>query len=454
MRPRSFACLVALAVVLPATAARAATVHVTSSSVDGVSTVVVSGSAGADDLTLRAGPSNSVIGPLDVTVSDPVAPVTPNGAGCTQAGPHAVHCSGPDVAHAVVATGAGDDRVRLRKAPGADRLEDVRVRLGEGADRLAGNASFVTADGGPGDDVLRGGRGQDRLVGGGGHDDLDGGPASDVLADGDDPNHPDADVLDGGGPGQDDVVDYTGRRRPVDVDLMRRGGNGQRGEGDRLSHFEGVMGGAGADHLAGTNGADYVLGGGGLDVVRGRGGGDAVFADAGSFRLGAGGDEGVLLHVAAGTVGCGRGRDVAAGVFDRHARPAGPGPLLRPDCERYEPDVLVGGPRQRLTGAFPAQPVRRRPDGRLTFSLPPVSVNGFRRHRAPGRLLLTSGRRVLDRTRLGPRGHSRFTRRRVTVTLPPARAAAARRHLVVLGLRLRLRGEPEIRWRVRVGLPS
>src|SRR3954463_11060761 len=100
MRPRSFACLVALAVVAPATAARAATVHVTSSAQNGVSTVVVTGTAGGDDLTLRAGPRNSVIGPLDVTVSDPGAPVAPDGAGCTQAGPHAVHCSGPNVAHA------------------------------------------------------------------------------------------------------------------------------------------------------------------------------------------------------------------------------------------------------------------------------------------------------------------------------------------------------------------
>src|SRR3954452_7267256 len=311
---RTVPCLVVLAVLVPAGAARAASVHVRDAPRDGVSTLVVSGGPGADDLTLRANAGSSSIGPLDITVSDPGAAVAPDGPGCTVAGPHAVHCLGDDGPHAIVRTGAGDDRVRLQRARGGDRIEQVRVALGEGDARVAGNASFLNADGGPGDDVLRGGTGQDRLDGGGGRDDLDGGPSWDVLLDGDDPGHPDADVLDGGGPGQDDIVDYGSRQRGVDVDLMRRRGNGQRGENDRLTHFEGMMGGHGNDRLAGTNDTNYVYGGGGHDVVRGRGGRDHVFADAGAFRLGAGGDAVVFLRFGAGTVACGRGPDLVATV--------------------------------------------------------------------------------------------------------------------------------------------
>jgi Ca2+-binding RTX toxin-like protein len=448
MRPKLLAGLASLAAVaLPATAAQAAAVHVDA----GDGTLVVVGGPAADDLTILANDANSTVGPLDVTVSDARAPVTPQGpgSGCTPAGPRAVRCVGDGGVNARVRTGAGNDRVRLRTAPDADRLEQVSEQLGEGEDRISGTASFVTASGGRGDDVLLGGAGDDRLTGGGGRDRLDGGPGSDVLGDGDDSDRPDADVLDGGA-GAFDNVDYSKRTRRVDVDLRRGGGNGQRGERDRLAGFEGVLGGSGDDRLAGTRGADYALGGGGEDVVRGRGGNDAVFASAGRFALGPGGDDAVLLEPGGGTVACGRGADLVAQVLARHRRAAGPGPLLRPDCERIEPDVLLRGPRQRLTGAFPAQPVRRRPGGRLTFSLPPVSVEGFRHHRAPGRVLLTKGRRVLDRSGLGARGRSRFTRRRVTVTLPARIAAAVHRHPVVVGLRLRLRGEPEIRWRVLV----
>ena len=453
MRRPLVACLVVLAAMVPTAAAQAATVHVSTDQSNGNSHLVVVGGPKADHLTITAGDANSTVGPLDVTVSDSFRSVIP-GAGCTAVGPRTAHCVADGVPNADVRTGAGNDWVHLGIAPGGDPLELVTVSLGDGEDHLSGTAAFVTGLGGPGDDVLHGGAGDDHLVGGGGHDRLNGGAGSDTLSDGDDSDRPDRDVMDGGA-GALDVVDYSKRTRGVDVDLRRLDGNGQPGENDRVLHLEGVEGGTGNDHLAGTARADYFLGGGGADVIHGRGGADAVFADPGRFLLGPGRDDAVFLSFGAGAVACGTGRDLVDQVFPRHRRLLAPGPLVRSDCERLEPQILLGdGPRQRITGPFPAQPVRRHADGRLTFSLPPVSVNGFRAHRAPGRLLLIKGPRVLDRARLGPRGASRFTRRRVTVTLPGRLATAAHRHPLTVGLRLRLRGEPEIRWRVSVRLPG
>jgi hypothetical protein len=160
------------------------------------------------------------------------------------------------------------------------------IELGDGDDTAALSGTGLThgvLDGGPGNDALRGG------------------PGKDVFPQGSRPDG--ADTI-SGNLGQD-VVDYSARRRGVHANLDGRGGDGGRGENDRiLPDVEGLTGGRGADKLRGNSqenvlyggpGADRLMGGAGYDRIDGGSGADGIRARDGSID----------------SVTCGGGRDRA-----------------------------------------------------------------------------------------------------------------------------------------------
>ena len=252
-----------------------------------------------DDYTLR--------------VSDAGAAITP-GARCRAIDANTAECTVRDepqragVPYLVIArstTGDGDDVVRS---------------IGEGG-------PILRVDAGPGDDLVEGALLKaDVIDGGGGADRLFGRGNNDTLADGDTPGAVDADVLDGGSDG--DTVAYSARTAPLRIDLGDEAPDGERGEGDTLRGFEGVIGGAAGDDIDGTAEGDWLRGGGGRDHLDGLGGSDDLEGGAGNDRLhghagydrldgGTGadvlrGDSGPDLLVAptrADTLSCGRGLD-------------------------------------------------------------------------------------------------------------------------------------------------
>lgn len=208
----------------------------------------------------------------------------------------------------VVRGGLGDDEVE--GGDGNDRLEG-----GEGSDGLRGDSVAVggglnLAAAAPGDDLLLGGPGPDRLDGGPGTDRLDGGPANDAIQ---------------GGDGVD-TLDYSARTEPlavtigdvtlVGVDLnptgtkaapdpkgtpgtptapaapdltLARVNQNDGGASDDVGGFrdsvandvETVLGGSGADQIAGNALANDLEGNGGADVLIGGDAADALRGGAG-----------------------------------------------------------------------------------------------------------------------------------------------------------------------------
>jgi hypothetical protein len=235
--------------------------------------------------------------------------------GCTSVSDHVVRCEAKLGFGNPIDVDAGD-------------MDDALTNVG-------GYHAYL--DGGPGDDTIVGGVGSDYVYGGGGRDVMTGGEGSDYFSDSDvvDGHAPDSDSIDGG-PGRDSV-DYQGRRRDLVVDLIDPGGDGERGEGDRLIDLEGVSGGTGDDVLYGDDEAGSFFGGGGDDRIRARGGDDELSAGQGRDRLdgGAGDDEITTSHLEALSehdpvrVVCGPGDDEALEV---HAND-----LVGEDCERANP---------------------------------------------------------------------------------------------------------------------
>lgn len=130
---------------------------------------------------------------------------------------------------------------------------------GDGNDTLLGNGGNDTLIGGGGDDSLDGGEGNDTTDGGVGNDTENGGDGNDVLLGG-----PGIDSLNGGG--GDDSLDGG------DGNDTERGGPGN----DRL------LGGAGADSLFGDSGSDRLAGGVGDDSLDGGEGDDTEAGDDGN----------------------------------------------------------------------------------------------------------------------------------------------------------------------------
>jgi Ca2+-binding RTX toxin-like protein len=142
--------------------------------------------------------------------------------------------------------GAGDDVLR------GGRAADVLVG-GDGQDQLMGNVGNDQLDGGNGDDAVWGGVGNDRVMGGSGDDRLYGEAGADAVWGGDG-----ADSLDGG------VGNDT---------LYGEAGNDQ------------LMGAAGIDMLAAGGGNDMLMGGAGNDTLEAGDGSDTLDGQGGSDRL-------------------------------------------------------------------------------------------------------------------------------------------------------------------------
>ena len=196
----------------------------------------------------------------EVVVRDEGATVAA-GEGCLSTGLNEARCFYTQRLRTVVEAGDGHDVV----ASGGT------LRGGAGDDRLIVNVEYFG-------NVLDGGGGRDTLIGGpGGHDELD---------DGDDPNAPDADAVDGGGGSGDRLRSYESRTGDVAVDLNDPSfPAGERGESDAVKGISFVIAGKGDDVLLGTPGSDQLYGSAGDDRILGRGGRDQIGGNAGSDRL-------------------------------------------------------------------------------------------------------------------------------------------------------------------------
>jgi RTX calcium-binding nonapeptide repeat (4 copies) len=259
--------------------------------------------------------------------------------------------------------------------PGVIQLLGANVALGDLDDVVVSEGPGLTANGGPGDDSLRGTSGiAGTLNGGGGRDTLVGGSNSDTLIDGDAGGAADADVLDGRGDA--DTVSYATRTARVRVDLADPAPDGERGENDVLRSVERVRGGqagdvigggrgfnvldgrGGDDRIFGRAGQDFISGGPGSDELTGGDGADNLTGDSGPdhFEGGAGND--ILFAARAGpdSVNCGPGRgDVVVAPNRRD--------ITDPDCE----EAVFGFSDGRSIELAP-HPVRRG-GGSVTFEL-------------------------------------------------------------------------------------
>ena len=212
--------------------------------------------------------------------------------------------------------------------------EDIaQIRLGN-RDDSATVESLVTVFGGDGNDVLRGSSGGDRLNGERGNDtlhglgrgdDLTGGPGRDRVFGG----SGDDDLFDGetdaqaaadlyrGGSSRDtrfqadvgDTIDYSKRRRALDIDLSR--GRVNFGpERDVVRGLESIVGGSAGDRLSGDGDDNWIFGNGGNDRVRGRGGDDTVRGGSGNDLVsGEGGNDFVIGESGRDTLAGGDGDD-------------------------------------------------------------------------------------------------------------------------------------------------
>jgi hemolysin type calcium-binding protein len=156
-------------------------------------------------------------------------------------------------------------------------VADLQVDLGDGDDSLSSTVS-VAAQGGTGNDSLRGSAAPDALEGGDGNDRLVGGGGDDMIF----------------------------------------GGEGD----DRLD------GGSGDDNLNGLDGRDVVAGGAGRDYLDGG-------AERDTISGGAGNDKAQTLDGAADQVRCGKGSDDVFGVDpDSDTNSPDPSDVLARDCEK------------------------------------------------------------------------------------------------------------------------
>jgi Ca2+-binding RTX toxin-like protein len=211
---------------------------------------------------------------------------------------------GGDGADSLVGSGGNDTLVGLG---GNDTLEGgagVDSLLGgTGDDSLNGGGDNDVLNGDVGDDTLAGGAGNDNLTGLGGADLLNGGDGNDTLAGGTENDTMNGDGGDDsldGGTGADemnggdgaDTVSYATRTaaQPVNVSLDGQANDGQSGELDNVSgtDVEIVLGGLGADTLAGNGSANTLNGGAGADSISGNGGADSLLGMAGNDTINGG----------------------------------------------------------------------------------------------------------------------------------------------------------------------
>jgi hypothetical protein len=200
---------------------------------------------------------------MTVRASDPGAVITA-GRACRSIDAHTAECSVAGM--------------------GFNGLIGAVVEAGDMNDVVDSPGPGLSADGGPGDDLLKSSSiASGILDGGGGRDTLLGGPNQDTLVDGDVSGAADADILHGGVNGA--IVSYAARTAAVRVDLRDPGADGEAGEGDELRAVTGAVGGRGADVLRGDAGTNRLSGGPGADRISGLAGGDLLEGGAGDDRV-------------------------------------------------------------------------------------------------------------------------------------------------------------------------
>ena len=431
--------LAALLFVVLTSEARAGTLSIAPHPHASTMTVYVAGAGERNDVTLRSqytpgegtAPGTSVLFVHDA--SAPVRAVAP----CEVVDEHTGRCPGrgpvPGGGPVLVATGDGDDLVRLPEpGVGGGRPPDV-VLGGEGNDVLSGAATLI---GGAGNDVLTGSDSgpcdkymnycSERLVGGPGDDVLTALGGDDTLiGDGDDRGNIDRgggnDVLDGGA-GEDRLY-FPGRTTGVRVDLAARVSRGAAGEIDRVTALEIVYGGDGPDRLRGSQDRDELYGGLGADVVEGGAGNDELHdtspntvggprppdRDRDTLRGGSGDDKidsvggGDRLDGGSGNDRLQAFRPAAIRCGSGYDRAWSPRPAPLAGCERFFGllDITVsaaGARRVRVVVRCPRSSTFVRCDLRVSVRLP-ATRRTVRRlsmtHRRPQRELVLRGDRRL-----------------------------------------------------------
>jgi Ca2+-binding RTX toxin-like protein len=262
------------------------------SSIDGVTSLIVTGSEGPDAVNVGfAGGAYTVHGEpggVPVLLGDPTSP-----ACAEDPAADAVTCQGP-ISAILASLGGGNDRFTV--------------------DESVPSSVSSTIEGGPGEDVLRGGKGNDVLYSGDDHvpDTLEGGGGSDVLY-GVNIFHPrkdsgaatmiggpgsdlliggqpcDGDLFDGG-PGANDSASFARVRNSGIFVKATIGGAVLDPDvpGCHAGHIdpsvEKIEGSPGPDILIGDGGPNVLLGRGGNDQLDGRGGNDSCIGGGGRDR--------------------------------------------------------------------------------------------------------------------------------------------------------------------------
>ncbi|HXF32508.1 MAG TPA: calcium-binding protein [Solirubrobacterales bacterium] len=244
-------------------------------SIDGKSTLILTGSSGNDQGTVDYSGGKYTIGGTDVTNGDPTNPDCNGGGTLT--------CTGK--VDAIEATlGAGDDELTIGQS--VPHSVSSTLEGGTGTDKLVG---------GPANDVLYAGEDSspDTLEGGGGNDVLygvnifhpkkdsgaatmDGGPGSDLMIGG---QPCDGDTFDGGSGANDSASFARVHNSGVAVEATIGGSvldpdGGSCNAGSIDSSTEKIEGSPGNDILTGDNGPNTLLGRGGNDKLDGKGGVD------------------------------------------------------------------------------------------------------------------------------------------------------------------------------------
>jgi Ca2+-binding RTX toxin-like protein len=244
-------------------------------SIDGQSTLILSGTSGADQGTVDYAGGRYTISGADVTNGDPTNP------DCSGGG--TIACTGKvDAIEAVL--GGGNDELTIGR--GVPHAVNATLEGGTGSDKLVG---------GPANDVLYAGEDHDpdTLEGGGGNDVLygvnifhpkkDSGPAtmnggggSDLMIGG---QPCDGDTFNGGAGANDSASFARVHNSGVAVEATIGGavtdpGAGGCHAGHITSSTEKIEGSPGNDILTGDNGPNDLLGRGGNDKLDGKGGSD------------------------------------------------------------------------------------------------------------------------------------------------------------------------------------
>ncbi|NWG22922.1 MAG: FecR domain-containing protein [Pseudorhodoplanes sp.] len=144
--------------------------------------------------------------------------------------------------------------------------DNVIIR-GDGHDTIIGTAGNDDIYAGGGNDVIYAGAGNDEVFGEGGND---------ILIAGEGEGN---DVYDGGD-GIDTVV-FSSTSQGIVVNLATGTASGVEIGSDTLFDIENVTGGAGADHITGTDADNILVGLGGNDTINGAGGNDIIMVNAG-----------------------------------------------------------------------------------------------------------------------------------------------------------------------------